>query len=198
MSTLSTALQNLADGKSIIYPTDTVYGIGCDASNEQAVQYIFDITDRPSVKWLIILCDSVEMIEQYAEIHFETERKIIENGMPWPLTLVLDSKHELPLLLEQANGTIGVRIPDHDLALDIISWFWKPLATKSANRAGLLPPTNADEIDPYFAEQWIEILDDGEVDIQVPSTIVRVIDEGQFQILREWSITEDDIRELID
>ena len=61
-----------------------------------------------------------------------------------------------------------------------------------------MPPTNAEEIDPYFAEQGIEILDDGEVDIQVPSTIVRVTDEGQFQILREGSITQEDIRELID
>lgn len=107
----------------MIFPTDTVYGIGCDASNEQAVQDLFELTERPVHKGMIVLCDSLRMIEQYAEIRFDLEKRMIENCMPGPLTIILDSKHELSPILEQANGTIGMRIPDHDIALDLITSF---------------------------------------------------------------------------
>ncbi len=192
------ALHVLKEGKCLIFPTDTVYGIGCDASNEQAVQDLFELTERPVHKGMIVLCDSLRMIEQYAEIRFDLEKRMIENCMPGPLTIILDSKHELSPILEQANGTIGMRIPDHDIALDLITSFWSPLATKSANISGLIPPTSVDEIDDYFVEQGIMIVNGGVCDIQIPSTIVRVTDEDDFQIVRQGSMTEDEIRELVD
>lgn len=197
MQDISTIVKELSSGKSIIFPTDTVYGIGCDAANEQAVQDLFELTERPDHKGMIVLCDSLRMIEQYTDIHFDLERKIIENCMPGPITLILDSKHELSPMLEQANGTLGVRIPDHDIALDIITAFWSPVATKSANVSWLMPPTSVDEIDKYFIDQWVVIIDGWICDIQIPSTIIRVTDEDDFQIIRQGSMTEDEIRDLI-
>ena len=198
ISSVDEAVDILKQGELLIFPTDTVYGLGCDASSEEAVQQVFDITNRPLGKWLIILCSSLEMIERYAEIRSEAEKTIIEEAMPGSVTLILDSKHELPSLLEQANGTIGVRIPDHDLALSIIEWLDCPLATKSANLSGLLPPTDVDEIDEFFVEQWVAILDGGEVDVQVPSTIVRISEEWHLQILREGAVSEEELRDLIE
>ena len=198
MQDISTIVQALSSGQAVIFPTDTVYGIGCDAASEQAVQNLFELTQRPEHKGMIVLCDSLRMIEQYADIRFDLEKKIIENCMPGPLTLILDSKHELAPMLEQSNGTLGVRIPDHDMALDIITEFSSPIATKSANVSWLLPPTSVDEIDEYFIEEGIPVIDGWVCDIQVPSTIVRVIDDDDFQIIRQGSMSEDEIRELID
>lgn len=198
MQDLSIIIATLSSGQPIIFPTDTVYWLWCDASNDTAVQYIFELTNRPEEKWLVVLCDSLRMIEQYAEIRFDLEKRIIESCMPWPLTIILDSKHELSSMTEQSNGTLGVRIPDHDMALDIITAYWKPISTKSANMTGMLPPTNIDEIDEYFVDEGILIIDGGEADVQIPSTIIRVIDDDDFQIIRQGSMSEEEIRELID
>lgn len=198
MYDISLILQALSLWKPVIFPTDTVYGLWCDAGNEDAVEYIYDLTDRPEAKGLVVLCDSLAMIEQYADIRFDIEKRMIMYCMPWPLTLVLDSKHELCSMVEQGNGTLAVRIPDHDISLDIISKFWKPIGTKSANLTGMLPPTSVEEIDEYFIEEDIIVIDGWVSDIQIPSTIVRVVDENNFQILRQGSMTEDEIRELID
>lgn len=198
MLSIEESVELLKNGELLIFPTDTVYGLWCDATNEEAVQEIFDITDRPLGKWLIILCSNLEMIERYADVRSDTEKLIIEEGMPWWITLILNSKHELPTMLEQANGTIGVRIPDHDIALSIIESLDRPLATKSANLSWLLPPTDVDEIDDFFVDQGIAILDGGEVDVQVPSTIVRVSEEWHLQILREGSVSEEELRDIIE
>lgn len=197
MQDIQTIIQILSSGKPVIYPTDTVYGLWCDAANDVAVENLYTLTSRPEHKGLIVLCDSLNMIEKYGEIRFELEKRIIEHCMPWPLTLILDSRHELSALVEQPNGTLWVRIPDHDIALDIITAFGRPIATKSANRSGMVAPTDVNEIDSYFIDHWVMIIDGGICDIQIPSTIIRVIDEDDFQILRQGSMSEDEIRELI-
>lgn len=198
MQDISLGIEALNSGEPLIFPTDTVYGIGCDAANEKAVQNLFELTERPEHKGMIVLCDSLKMMEQYAEIRFDLEKRIIENCMPGPLTIILDSKHELSPMLEQANGTIGMRIPDHDVALDLITWFGSPIATKSANISGLIPPTSVDEIDEYFIDEGVVVIDGGLCDIQIPSTIIRVMDEDDFQIIRQGSMSEEEIRELVD
>lgn len=97
----------------------------------------------------------------------------------------------------QADDTIGVRIPNHPLALQLISQVGKPLATKSANRSGLEPPRTMQDIDPYFTDHEITILDGGETPVAIPSTIVRVESEDTFTILRQGRITADMIQSLL-
>lgn len=185
-------------GQAVIFPTDTVYGIGCNATQSQAVDDLFSLTDREPNKGMVILCNSLSMIESYADLRFSLEKLLIENYMPGPLTLILDSKQELPELLEQSNGTIGVRIPDHDLCLGLISALGNPIATKSANRAGMPAPSMPDEIDPYFVDQGIYILEDGVTDLEMPSTIVRVLDEKNIYVIREGAIPVDELYEYIE
>jgi L-threonylcarbamoyladenylate synthase len=143
------------------------------------------------------LCDSIEMIENYATIRFESERKIIKKLMPWPLTIILDSRHVLSPLLEQSNGTIGIRIPDCAIALDIIHQYRHGLATKSANITGWIPPISIDMIDPYFIKNDIMIIDGWFCPLRIASTIVRFSSDTEFEILRKGSITEEEIREII-
>jgi L-threonylcarbamoyladenylate synthase len=137
------------------------------------------------------------MIEQYGIIRFESEKKIIQKFMPWPLTLILDSRHVLSPLLEQSNGTIWVRIPDHDVALSIIRHYGHGLATKSANITWWIPPTSISMIDPYFTENNIMIVDGWECPLRIASTIVRFFSETDFKILRQGIITEEELRNII-
>jgi L-threonylcarbamoyladenylate synthase len=187
----------LQSEKSLIFPTETVYGLGCDAKSDRAVQNLLELTFRPQEKWITTLCDSMEMIEQYAVIRFESERHIMKKFMPWPLTIILDSKHVLSPLLEQSNGTIGVRIPDHDIVLWIIRHYGHGLATKSANITGWTPPTSTDMIDPYFIAYQIMIIDGWICPLRIASTIIRFHSEKEFEILRQGSITEEKIREVL-
>lgn len=187
----------LKDNNSLIFPTETVYGLGCDAKSDTAVHNLLELTFRPQEKWITTLCDSIQMIEHYAHIRFLSERKIIENYMPWPLTIILDSRHVLSPLLEQSNWTIWVRIPDHDVALSIIRHYGHGLATKSANITWWIPPTSISMIDSYFHNHNIMMIDGWECSIRIASTIVRFSSENDFEILRKGSITEEEIRKVI-
>jgi L-threonylcarbamoyladenylate synthase len=93
----------LQDNNSLIFPTETVYGLGCDATSDVAIQNLLELTFRPQEKGITTLCHNVEMIESYAEIRFSAERKLMKYCMPGPLTLILPSKHVLSPLLEQSN-----------------------------------------------------------------------------------------------
>ncbi len=188
----------LKDNNSLIFPTETVYGIWCDARNDSAVQNLLNLTHRPQEKGINVLCASLQMIEEYAYIRYPLEKKIIQKFMPWPLTIILDSKHVLSWLVEQSNGTIWVRIPDHSIALDIIKQYGSWLATKSANASGHVAPVSFDMIDNYFCKKNVMMVDGGTCPLCVASTIVRVIDKNNFTILRQGSITEEDIRETIE
>ena len=118
--------------------------------------------------------------------------------MPWPLTLILNSKNILSSFLEQANWTIWVRIPDFQIAIDIIRNYGSGLATKSANITGWIPPISINMIDPYFKENKIMIIDWWESPLRIASTIVRFSSESEFEILRQGSITATEIRTVID
>jgi L-threonylcarbamoyladenylate synthase len=187
----------LKSWKSLIFPTETVYGLWCDATSDEAVTSLLSLTFRPQEKGITTLCDSSDMIEKYAIIRFESERKVITKFMPWPLTIVLESRHVLSPLLEQANGTIGVRIPDHEIPLSLIHHYWHGLATKSANITGWVPPVSTNMIDPYFIEQNTMIIDGWVCSLCVASTIVCFSSETDFEVLRQGSITEEEIREVL-
>lgn len=187
----------LQENNSLIFPTETVYGLGCDARSDTAVQNLLELTFRPQEKGITTLCDSVDMIEKYGIIRFQSERELIKKFMPWPLTLILESKHVLSPLLEQSNWTIWVRIPNHDIALSIIRHYWYGIATKSANITGWIPPTSISMIDSYFNENNIMIVDGWECPLRIASTIVRFVSETNFEILRQGNISEADIRNVL-
>lgn len=189
--------QCLDNNWSIIFPTETVYGLWCNAMSDVAINNLLKLTYRPQEKWITTLCDSIDMIQQYAHIRYETELKIINHFMPWPLTMILESKHILSPLLEQANGTVWVRIPDHEIPLNIIRQYGNGLATKSANITWKTPPISFDMIDPYFENNNIPMVDGGICPLRISSTIIRVVTENEFIVLREGSISADDIKTIL-
>ena len=123
----------------IIFPTDTVYGIGCNCYSEKALKKLFSFKNRPLSKPINVLTDSINKIELVAENINEKERELINKYLPGDLTIILDKKENVPDLLTANLKTIGVRIPNHFLALKILENYSYPLATTSVNLSGESP-----------------------------------------------------------
>jgi len=179
---LAVASQILADGGLVAYPTDTVYGLGCNPFNVKALKRLFKVKgerDKP----LPILASDVESIEKIAFLS-EKARKIAARFWPGPLTLVLPKK---PALLETATcnlNSVGVRIPKHDVALRIIRLSNGLLVGTSANKTGAKPPCTAQEVAEQLREEVDVILDGGTTPLGVSSTVVDFTQQKP-KILRE-------------
>lgn len=125
----------LNTGGVIAYPTDTLYGIGCDALNEEAVKKVYEIKDRDFSKPMSIAVSSIEMLKKYVTITSEI-RSLLEKTLPGPYTILLSKKNVISDLVTSGSKLVGVRIPDYDLILEIIEQFGKPIITTSANLSG--------------------------------------------------------------
>ena len=190
---LAVASQILADGGLVAYPTDTVYGLGCNPFNVKALKRLFKVKgerDKP----LPILASDVESIEKIAFLS-EKARKIAARFWPGPLTLVLPKK---PALLETATcnlNSVGVRIPKHDVALRIIRLSNGLLVGTSANKTGAKPPCTAQEVVEQLREEVDMILDGGTTPLGVSSTVVDFTQQKP-KILREGPIRLEEIMKV--
>jgi L-threonylcarbamoyladenylate synthase len=156
-------------GGLIVYPTDTVYGLGCDPFNVRAVRRLIRIKgmrDKP----LPVLSSSLDDVERIAELSEQT-RRIARRFWPGPLTLVLPKK-SLPNEVTFSLPTVGVRIPDHRIALGLIRWSGGVLVGTSANKAGVPPPTTAAETYEYLGNEVDIVLDGGQAKIGASSTVL--------------------------
>ena len=129
------AVNILNNGGVIAYPTDTVYGIGCDVLNQQAVEKVFELKGRDYSKPLSIACLDIEMTRKYAFIPVEIE-KVFKELLPGPFTILLKKKKQITNLVTAGLDKVGVRIPDSDLCLKIIEKLGRPIITTSANLSG--------------------------------------------------------------
>ena len=125
---LETAVKLLQAGKLIIYPTDTLYAIGCDATNAKAIERVYALKKRPRGMPLSVLVSDFEMLQKYAEITKE-QMKILKEKLPGPYTFILQPKIKLPV----SNGNVGFRMIDVPIANQIIRKFGKPITATSAN-----------------------------------------------------------------
>ena len=175
-------------GELVAFPTETVYGLGANAFDPNAVRAIFSIKQRPNDKPLSLHVASVEMIDRLAIISDIAER-LIEKFLPGPLTLILPSR--------SSNSTIGIRMPDNDTALALIRAAGVPIAAPSANISGRPSPRTAQEVLAELDGKIPLILDGGECRIGVASTIVDVSTD-ELKILRAGSITRGAINDAIE
>jgi L-threonylcarbamoyladenylate synthase len=182
------ALELFRQGYAVAFPTETVYGLGADARNSDAVRKILFLKNRPDDKGINVLCNSIEMIEQIGKLRYNLERKLIAHYMPGPLTLIIDSRGSVADKVARGDGTVWVRIPDCKITLDLISSFGYGLATTSANKSGGVSPHSAEEVVSIF---WPDVycVDGWKCTIGIESTIVRVVDEDTMQILRVWALS---------
>ncbi|MCK4365903.1 MAG: threonylcarbamoyl-AMP synthase [Thermoplasmatales archaeon] len=191
---LSKAITALLNGKVIVYPTDTLYGLGADIFNEDAVKKIFDIKKRPLKNPLPIAVSDFEMLEKIAFVD-ERSANLISSFLPGKLTLILSKKDIIPDIVTGGLEKIAVRIPDNEIALDILSRFG-PITATSANIHGNKTPEFINDIAMQFSSEDVEVfLDVGRLEGQ-PSTIVDASGKDVV-IVREGAIKKEEILDAI-
>jgi len=182
---LKKALEVLEKGGTILYPTDTIWGIGCDATNPRAIQKVCSIKFRKPQKSLIILADSPEMIKNYVKEMPEIALEVIESYRD-PITIIYNNARNLPKNLVPDDGTIAIRVPRDEFCIRLIGMLGKPITSTSANISGDPNPVSFSKVSPKIKEavDYICTTHQKRVNTIKPSTIVKINDDGQMQILR--------------
>ena len=197
---VNAAAAALRAGKLVAFPTETVYGLGADATNDDAVAAIFAAKRRPRFNPLIAHVADAAAAERLATFS-DKARKLAAAFWPGPLTLVLPRAAECPVSLLASAGldTIALRVPAHPLARELLRAFGGPVAAPSANVSGRLSPTEAEHVaESELAADVFLILDGGECAVGVESTIIGFDDEGRATLLRPGGIARAEIERVID
>ncbi|MFT4666430.1 MAG: L-threonylcarbamoyladenylate synthase [Polaribacter sp.] len=176
----------LERGGSILYPTDTIWGVGCDATNASAIEKIYELKQRDPNKPLSLLASSVEMVKQYVEeLHPRVETLLAHHSRP--LTVVYNKAKNLPANLLPDNGSIAIRIATDGFCKTLIEKFGKPIVTTSANLSGEPFPSHFGEVSSaiisgvdYISKSGRQNREPGE-----PSVIIKVDEKGEIVFLRE-------------
>ncbi len=183
-------------GRLVILPTDTVYGLGADAFSPAAVQRLLNAKGRGRQMPPPVLVSAKTTLEALAVGVPDWARALVEELWPGPLTLVLRQQPSLQWDLGETRGTVAVRMPDHDVALELLARTG-PLAVSSANRTGLPPATDADDAEAMLGELVRVILDAGRTPGPIPSTIVDCTGE-QGRILRQGVLPIERLNEVVE
>lgn len=185
-------IEALKQGKVIVYPTETCYGLGCDATNPEAVKKLFAIKERPENKSVLVLVSDVEMIKKYVQWSPVLE-ELARKYWPGPLTLVakIENKNiDLAPGVVSEDHTMAFRITDHHFAYDLAKGLGHPLVSTSANITAQASPYNIQSVLEMFGKadnQPDIIIDSGSLPINPPSTIIRVAD-NKVEVLRQGGI----------
>jgi L-threonylcarbamoyladenylate synthase len=184
------AARIVSEGGVIVYPTDTVYGLGCNPFNQDAVKRIFRIKGERT-KPLPILALNVKEIERIA---YTTQKalKLAEEFWPGSLTMILSKKSSLPSIVTRDLDSVAVRVPNHKVALELIRMSGGLLVGTSANKTGKKPPRTAAEASKQIGEEVDLTIDDGPTPIGASSTIIDLT-RKKLKILRQGPIKLEDI-----
>lgn len=185
----------IKNGEIVIFPTETVYGIGANAYDEKAVGKIFMAKGRPSDNPVIVHIADKRTISEIARDVTEVEQKLIDAFMPGPFTLILNKTDKIPDIVSAGLPTVAVRMPDNVIARGIITFSGVPIAAPSANISGRPSGTTVEDIRQELEGKVSAIVDGGETQIGLESTVVRVIEEVPH-ILRPGKITPEEIRDV--
>ena len=192
---LQAAAMALQQGKQVAFPTETVYGLGADATSSSAVQGIFSAKGRPSDNPLIVHISDKQQLNGIVERFDGLAEQLMERFWPGPLTIVLPVKEGvLSPYVTAGLTTVGVRMPDHPVALALIEQANCPLAAPSANRSGRPSPTIAQHVYEDLAGQIAGIVDGGATGVGLESTVVEIVDHSTIRVLRPGGVTEADLR----
>ena len=166
----------LEEGGLIVYPTDTFYGIGCNLFNKRGIQLIYRLKNRPLKKPFSFLCDSLKEVSRYALVS-NYAYKTMKRLLPGPYTFILEGTRLVPKIMLTRRKTVGIRVPDNKICLDIIRTFGRPIIS-----------TSAVFDDPQSIEEaygsFLDVIIDGGVLYQSPSSVVSLIDDIP-EVIRE-------------
>ncbi len=193
---LDIAKNLLSSGELVIFPTETVFGIGADATNDEAVNSIFKVKKRPRANPIICHFKSIKQIEKYFFLS-EFEKKLGSKFWPGPLTIILKKKKnsKISKLVSNNSTLVGCRIPGNKLAKKLITLFDLPIAAPSANLSERTSVTNIMDIDPIL-EKKIFVLKDTQSTHGLESTVVRIDNKNKIEVLRYGSITVEDLNKF--
>ena len=201
MSSIEDAAKSLRDGFLVAFPTETVYGLGADATNEKAVSRIFEIKGRPLDHPVIVHLSSIDQIEEWAVNVPKYAYTLAEKYWPGPMTLILNRSSSVKDWITGGQNTVGIRIPNHEIALSLLEEFRKigsgAIAAPSANKFGKVSPTSFQHVQDELSKDLTNkdaILDGGNSAIGIESTIIDCT-QNQPKILRPGFITNKMIEE---
>ena len=202
MDDLARAVRLLREGKLVAFPTETVYGLGADAANPEALAKIFAAKGRPADHPLIVHLPDAGHLDRWARDVPEAARRLAAAFWPGPLTLILRKAPGVPELVTGGQDTVGVRIPGHPLALQLLRAFGAGIAAPSANRFGRISPTTAQHVRDELGDRVALVLDGGACQVGIESTILdlsatapRILRPGRVSpsalasVLGAWPVT---------
>jgi L-threonylcarbamoyladenylate synthase len=193
---LNVAKEFLIKGELVAIPTETVYGLAGNALNEKAVLSIFEVKNRPAFDPLIIHTDSIDKVKEYVSVFPEKAQRLAEQFWPGPLTLLLPKKQIIPDLVTSGLDTVAVRIPKHPQLLELLAELSFPLAAPSANPFGYISPTNAEHVNQQLGDKIPYILDGGECEVGIESTIIG-FEADDTVVYRLGGLAVEDIEKLV-
>ena len=203
LNEIKRAAKALKDGHLVAFPTETVYGIGADATNENAVSRIYSVKGRPIDHPLIVHIPSINLLEKWAVEIPEYAIKLAKEFWPGPMTLILKRSHLAKDFVTGGQESVGLRVPNQSLTLDLLNEFMKlgglGIAAPSANRFGAVSPTTADAVEDElgsFLQSEDLVLDDGQSMIGIESSIIDCTKDHPA-VLRPGAITYEMIEKIM-
>jgi L-threonylcarbamoyladenylate synthase len=185
MSDIDRAAEALADGDLVVYPTETVYGLGANAIDADAVERVFETKGRDRSDPVSLGVPSVEAALEYTA-PTATERRFMHEFLPGPVTVVVDRTESVPDVLTAGRDRVGVRVPDHAMALELLEAF-HPVTATSANVSGTGSVRHLDDLSEEIRAAAAVVLDGGET----PGTESTVVDVGAGEIIRRGAMADD-------
>jgi L-threonylcarbamoyladenylate synthase len=193
---IESAAAALRDGKLVAFPTETVYGLGADAENAGAVARIFAVKGRPASHPLIVHLASADELPRWAAQVPDAARCLAAACWPGPLTLLLRKSARVPSATTGGLDSVGLRVPAHPVALELLNRFGGGIAAPSANRFGRVSPTRAEHVACDLGDDVDVLLDGGECDVGVESTILDLTSDVPV-LLRPGGVTAARIESLL-
>lgn len=183
---INKCLQVLKEGGLILYPTDTIWGIGCDATNKEAVAKVFALKRRTEAKSLIVLLDTDNKLQSYVREIPDVAYDLIEYAEN-PLTIIYSDAKNLAENVINEDGSVGIRVTNHSFCKELIQRFKKPIVSTSANISGQEAPANFSKISEEIKEgvNHIVNLEQDDLSIKKPSTIIKLEPNGRFAFIRK-------------
>lgn len=179
------AFKVVQDGGIILYPTDTIWGIGCDAANTEAVKKIYRLKQRDEAKSMIILLDTDNKLASYIQEVPELAYNLIEYAEN-PLTLIMPGARNISPALIANDGSVGIRVSNHPFCQGLIQRLRRPLVSTSANISGKPSPQYFSQVDQEVIDgvDYVVDVDQHSMEIKNPSTIMRLAPDGRFEFIR--------------
>jgi L-threonylcarbamoyladenylate synthase len=190
------AVETLRAGDLVVFPTETVYGLGANASNPAAVRKIFEVKGRPADHPVIVHIDDQRYLHRWVSQMPPQAERLAAMFWPGPLTLILPRGETVNDIVTGGQQSIGIRIPSHPMAQQLLTAFGGGIAAPSANRYGRLSPTKPEHVRDELGDAVHVMLDGGDSPIGLESTIVSCLD-GEVRLLRPGFITRSQIQQVV-